>query len=369
MRLLFVVPWGENAGGAERRLLTTLRHFDRRRVDAHVVFLADGPWVEELREHGITVSTVNAGRLRQLRRGVAALRALIRLLRSEQPDLVVGWSAKAHLYSGSAALLAGMRSRALWWQLNIPRPQWLDRIATLVPARAVACSSHAVARAQAEIRPRRTTFVVNPGIDAPAAPSAQEVAELRLRLNIPAERTILASVGRIEPYKRQHLLLDAAGLLARRGFDVHVLLVGGPSQLRPQYAHEIAERAAASPLGDRISVVGHVAEPSPYVALADVIVNTSMAEAFGIVLLEAMAASKPVVAFASGGPLEIVADGVTGMLVETDGAEALARALEPLLRDASLRERLGAAGRVRFEERFTAERMMSELMGELDRLA
>ena len=84
-------------------------------------------------------------------------------------------------------------------------------------------------------------------------------------------------------------------------------------------------------------------------------------EPFGLVLVEAMAAGKPVVATAQGGPLEIVEEGITGFLVPPGDAEALAGALGKLLADEGLGRRMGEAGRQRAWERFSVERMVREL--------
>jgi glycosyltransferase involved in cell wall biosynthesis len=93
----------------------------------------------------------------------------------------------------------------------------------------------------------------------------------------------------------------------------------------------------------------------------DVFVSASDAEPFGIVLVEAMAASLPVVAVASGGPLEIVDDGVTGVLIDAPGAEAIAREAGRFASDPELRAEVARAARRRFEDRFTARRMTAEL--------
>jgi glycosyltransferase involved in cell wall biosynthesis len=88
----------------------------------------------------------------------------------------------------------------------------------------------------------------------------------------------------------------------------------------------------------------------------------SPAEPFGLVLLEAMALSKPVVACSSGGPIEIVSAGETGLLVPPSNAEALAAALRTLLENRDLAVRFGERGRARYERMFTSDRMGAEVL-------
>jgi len=369
VKVLFVVPWGEALGGAERRLTTILRNVDRARVQPRVVFLANGSWVEEVAALGIPVCVIVSGRLRHARRFVTTVRRISLEIRRERPDLIVNWSAKMQLYGGLAAALAGAGDRTIWWQLNISTREWLDRVATLVPARAVACSSFAAAEAQEKLRPRRETFVVHPGIEPPPVASTPALEALRAGLEIPPERTIVGIVGRLQPWKRQHLLLGAVARLVEGGRDVHALVVGGtPYGFSPDYPAQLRRLVDDRGLDGRATFTDHVDEPGPYVQLMDVFVNASAAEPFGIVLLEAMALARPVVAYDRGGPREIVESGVSGLLLPEGGETGLADALDELVRDPALRRRLGEAGRARFEDLFTAERMVARLTEEFERL-
>ncbi len=97
-------------------------------------------------------------------------------------------------------------------------------------------------------------------------------------------------------------------------------------------------------------------------AACDIFVLPAPAEPFGLVIIEAMALGKPVIAAGAGGPLEIVADGETGLLFAPGNAESLAAAMKRLLADAPMRKRMGEAGRKRYEEMFTAQQMAEKMM-------
>ena len=365
MRLLITAPWRERLGGAENMLWSFLRHADRERLQVSVAALEPGPFSQDLaRLPGIEVLDVPIGRLRDAAGMQRSVRALARLVRSLEPDLVLNWVTKAQLYGAPAAMLAGRSERVVWWQHGVPHGHWMDRAATALPAAAVGCSSAASASAQARQRPRRPTFVVHPGVDPDTG-----APESRHALGIPDGRILLGIVGRLQPWKGQEHFLRALALLVARGHDVHGLVVGGDAHgLSPGYAASLAGLPAALGLADRVTLTGQVADPRPYLGVMDVLVSASQHEPFGIVLLEAMAQSVPVVAVAQGGPVEIVRDGLTGVLAPERTPQALAGAIEVLLADRDRRRMMGRAGRELLLAEFTSQRMALRLEEALIRI-
>src|SRR5262245_60605087 len=183
LKVVITMPLATRSGGAENVLWTFLQRVDRRRIEPAVIFLDDGPFVDEVASLGVESVPLPAGRLRDVRRFATTTRRLARLMRKNEPDLVLNWTTKSQLYGGLAAAVAGMSDRVLWWQHGLPDGHWLDRLATLLPSRAIGCCSRAAAEAQATIRPRRSTFVVLPGVDAPHGGGV--VDGLRQQLSIP----------------------------------------------------------------------------------------------------------------------------------------------------------------------------------------
>jgi glycosyltransferase involved in cell wall biosynthesis len=189
-------------------------------------------------------------------------------------------------------------------------------------------------------------------------------------LDIPEGRTVIGIVGRLQPWKGQHRLLQALAQLRERRLDVHGLIVGGDAYgLSPEYAAGLRRLVSDLDLEDRVTLTGQVPEVGPYVRAMDVLVSASEREPFGIVLLEGMAEALPVVAVGDAGPIDIVEPGRTGVLVSSPAPGLLADALEPLVRDPEHRRVLGEHGRTRFLERFTAEAMTSALVHRLEDVA
>jgi glycosyltransferase involved in cell wall biosynthesis len=364
--VVITVPWGVRAGGAETMLWTFLRYFDRERLDPTVVFLQEGPFVREVSELDVHTVTIRAGRLRDARRAAYTVRRLAELV-SDNCDVLLNWTAKSHLYGASAAVVAGITDRTLWWQHGIPTGHWLDRLATTLPARAIGCSSHASARAQSRLRPKRSTFVVHPGVPAQVADSGNGGSG---RLTSTSDEAVVGIVGRLQPWKGQHRFIRAIAELRRRGYPVRGLVVGGNSHnLSPGYDVALRRLALASSVAPFVTFTGHVADPAHYIRTMDVLVNASHQEPFGIVVLEAMALGVPVVAAAGSGPGEIVESGRSGVLLEAVDEMSIANGLELLLRDRRLCRRLGEAGRSHIRAKFSAETMCRRLEAALGGVA
>jgi FkbM family methyltransferase len=363
-RVLIVAPWGERAGGAEQMLWTILRNLDRSVIEPEVGFLSDGPFVAEVAALGIDTWVVPAGRLRN---PIAYVRTVLRLgrrIRRSNASVVVAWSAKTQIYLGVARLLLTREHRGIWWQHAIPTGHWIDRLATLAPTDAVGCSSSACATSQARMRPRRRTYVAYPGVDAGEEP--EDGRALRAELGIRSDSWVIGVVGRLQPWKRQDRVIRAVAQLRARNVPAVGLVVGGSAfGLSQSYPSDLQELAVDLRVAEHTVFTGQVDDPSAFYAAMDVFVNATESEPFGIALVEAMAAGLPVVAFAKGGPAEIVRDDVSGRLVSTD--EELVDVLASLASNPDLAHQLGKAATSRARE-FGGRRSAEAFAGIVDKL-
>ncbi len=379
MRILITLPWGERLGGAEAMLQMVLAGAHAHGHEPQPVFFADGPWPAELRDAGLRVTVLPAGRLRDAHRWALTVGRLARIMRRRQPHAILNWAAKTQLYGAPAALLAGMPERVVWWQQLIPDGHWLDRCATALPAAAVGCYSQAAAQAQARLWPGRPTFVVAAGSPIPdrgagrASAEVEPVAvaptagERRPPLSLPPGVPVVGLVGRLQPWKGQDRLLRAQALLRERGREIHTLIVGGAAYgFSADYAASLPPLIATLGLEGAVTLTDHVPNAGPYIECMDVLVNASDPEPFGIVLLEGMAREVAVLAVDSGGPAEFVEHGRTGILARTGEPAALADALEELLALApDQRAAIARAGRERFLSDFTDSAMCARFFDQL----
>lgn len=360
MHILITVPWGQRLGGAEEMLQLVLDGAHEAGHELELVFFEAGVWPAELIDAGFRVEVIPAGRLRQPHRWIATVARLARVFRRRQPDLILNWSGKTHLYGSPAAMLAGMTDRVVWWQHGIPGRHWLDRCATALPATAIGCCSKAAAQAQARLSPLRPTFIVPAGTRVPDAASGDASLEL------PREVPVVGLVGRLQPWKGQDRLLKAQALLSDRGHRMHTVLVGGDAYgLSPEYARALPSLVGQLNLTGAVTMTGQVPDAGPYLNQMDILVNASDSEPFGIVLLEAMARGVAVVAVNSGGPADFIEHGKTGLLAHSGEPSALADAVAPLLESSDLRRAIGQAGRERFMRDFTDVAMRKRFFHQL----
>lgn len=365
LRVLVVMPLATPRGGAEINFRQLLLHGRGRGVEWIVVFLRDGPMVAEARALGLDVRVVPAGRFRNIATRIGAIRRIARLATSQKADLVFGWMVAGQLTAGAAALLAG--KPCVWFQAGTPRPDWLDRVSTLLPARGVIVVSRAAAAAQARVWPVRRQWLVYPGASLGAFDPSRlpSPAAMRAKLGLPLDGPLIGMTGRLQRLKGMHVFIAAMARLRASREKVYGVIVGGAHETEPQYGAELRAQVRALHLEGAITLAGFQSNVAEWVQAMDVFVHASdQHEAFGIVVVEAMALGKPVVATAAGGPAEIITDGEDGLLTPYGDTESLARAVTRYLDDRALAARLGAAARVRaavFDDRTFADNIIAAL--------
>jgi glycosyltransferase involved in cell wall biosynthesis len=171
---------------------------------------------------------------------------------------------------------------------------------------------------------------------------------VRRELGIAADDLLVGMISALRPEKAHDIAIDAIAMLRDRFPQLRLLIAGqGPT------SSELARRGA--PLGDRVLLTGRRTDVMCVFDALDVCLHPSRIDAFPTTLIEALAASTPVLASAVGGIPEIIDDGRTGVLVPPPPqAASVAGALAALLEDASRRRSLAAAGRREYEQRFRA---------------
>jgi glycosyltransferase involved in cell wall biosynthesis len=338
----------KGVGGSEGHLLALLPALRERGVDARFLGLdvegSDAPrFYRELDRLAIPYRQVRCGPDVSPRMAAEVDTAV----RGEAPDLLHTHLVHADVYGTLASLaervpLVSSRHNDDRYLLGPFR--FVDR-AFAKRARRLVAISNAVRRFLVGAgHPAERIETIHYGLDRlPDAPS--ELAPP------PAGPPLLLAVGRLTAQKDHPTLLRAFAEAHRNHPDALLAILGiGPL--------EEETRALVAELGLEGAVLlpGRL-EIRDWLERADVFVHTSRWEGFGLVLLEAMLAGLPVAATRVSAVPEVVADGETGLLVEPGDVTALSQALDALLGDASLRERLGAAGLERARQRFSVARM------------
>ncbi|MEX2195999.1 MAG: glycosyltransferase family 4 protein [Thermoleophilaceae bacterium] len=311
----------------------------------------------------------SGGRLETLRsagRGLAGARDLRRVMR-ERPErrIVYCVSIRSAMLAAIASL--GMRRRLVWTlpDLMPPAPlrQAVRMLARLACDRAIALSQViADDFAGGSRRLRRPLAVIHPGPELERYP----------RPSTAPRPPHVAVLGAVSPTKRTDLAIEIASRLAAEVGDFRLDVIGRAQFREEDFAYErdLHERVEHDErLSRRVRFVGYEADVAGRLRDCRVLLHCRPDEPFGMVLVEAMAAGAAVVAPGAAGPLEIVDHGRTGFLYAPGDAAEAAGHLARLLRDPDEAARMGAAGRERVEQHFTAELQVAAVERVLEEVA
>ena len=380
-RLFFVHPNSE-VGGSDIGLVRLIEALGRDRYDVCAAVPAEGPVTPLLRAAGARVHLVPMMQLRTLpspsyqarylARMWPTVRDLAALIRAERADLVHTNSLYC-LYGGFAARVA--RTPHVWHVREIPPAIPIARPAlgrmVLALSRMVIAMTHAVSGSVfgSRAEDRRIRYIAE-GIDLGEWSREAVTRSIRDELGIGRDALVVGFVARLDPWKGLDIFLEACARIADSFPDAVFLVSGDAPGGMESYRDAMIAKAAALGLGDRVRFLGwryRMADIPALMADLDVFCHTSIApEPFGAVIMEAMAMGCAVIASREGGPMEIVEDGVSGLLVPPRDAAGLAAAIDGLLRDPARRRQLGQAARARVEARYAREVYAAELRALLE---
>ncbi len=182
------------------------------------------------------------------------------------------------------------------------------------------------------------------GVEAPAKIlDKNEITERRQQLDITDNKFVIGLFGRIEEFKAQHLLIQAAAQLIDHGHELQILIVG--HAMDDDYLQSLHNMAIELSIDDHILFHDFVENPQEWMQLCDCIVLTTIEETFGLVLVEAMRTGISVIGSNRGGVPEIIRHGENGMLFESGNEKDLAEKLETLLNNRELLLQLAKNGK------------------------
>ena len=356
------MPKAELSGGAETALMEMLRSSESKRIEWIVVFQVLGGMVDRVRSLGIAALVVHGGRVRQFHRLLWSVMRIVQIASQNCVDLILSWEGKAHLYGGPAAILSGIPAV---WVSHASVSHWnpVDRLTMRIPAAGICACSRSVASSFDIMVPRRPVRIVNPGVDIIRfnAQDLPERAVVRQMFGIEASRPLLVSVGRLVKAKGFDLLISAMPSVLKHFPEARCLILGGEDVGEPGYRSMLERQIDDHGLSSRVLLMGLQADIPRWLHLADVVVQASRLESFGLSIVEAMAMGKPVVAAAASGPREIIDSGVNGILVPVNDVKRIGSAIVCLLKDRALAERIGEAA-IRRARRFSSSCFAEDLV-------
>jgi glycosyltransferase involved in cell wall biosynthesis len=350
-------------GGGQIYLLTLLEHLDRSRFDPLVTVVEDGEFRERLRALGVPTQILDIRRL--LRKSPLAtlrhIRALGSLIERESVDLVHCNFMKTVLLAGPPARRCGV---PLIWHSHVitaPGSALFDPVAGMMASLLIANSRYTARRFGKTPGGRGKTRVVYYGVDTGEFTPERSGASVRREIGFAENHLVVGFLGRLEPEKGIDAFVGMIPEVAERCEDARFLIVGRSPAGGPEYRDRARLRLALKGWGERVVFAGFRRDTADCLAAMDLLVVPSLNEAFGLVILEAMAAGKPVVASRVGGIPEALGTEPAGVLLPPGRPGDLVGAVSGLLGDRSKRLELGRTGRRRIVDRFTIQAHMTSI--------
>ena len=364
--------------GGEIALFNLIRYMDRQLVTPVVVLCSEGPLADRLRdicdvhilplpEHVRNRRKDSLGwksllKLRDIAALVFCSFRLARFAAKHDVRLIHTNSLKADIIGGIAADLA--RCPVVWHVHDRIEEDYLPK--PMVRAFRFLCGflpSYVIANSQAvletlHLKRSRPQTAISPGVELPKCSTAagRAVVDPEGFANGGTEKQVIALIGRICPWKGQHVFLQAAAAVRRRFPNARFKIVGAALFGEEQYEVELRRLRTELDMDGVIEFTGFCPNVAGLMAEIDLVVHAStIAEPFGQVIVEGMAAAKPIVATNGGGVPEIVLDSVTGFLVPMGDASAMAEAICKMLSDPLMARRMGLRGRERARNCFSIE--------------
>jgi glycosyltransferase involved in cell wall biosynthesis len=365
MRVLLLTD-SDVFAGTERHILEVAEGLRACGVDVMVGCPEPSVLGARARDLGLPVVVIQKGGIID----VPAIRMLQRLLADGQIDLVHAHNGRTGFSAAIATTFAASGASVVTQHFIEPgrlrqgfaqrivrsaAHRWTNSRITRFIAISGAVREEMIARGDAGAE--RIAIVPN-GISAPQRDGTLDSAGMRSEFGIEASSPLVVCVARLEVEKDLPTLVAAMGKVIAQEPKARCVIVGEGAG-RAALGAQIAQ----AELQDKVILAGFQRDSIRFIQAADLFVLPSVAEPFGLVILEAMALGKPVIATAAGGPREIVVHGETGLLVEPSHPEEMAGAILRLIRDPVALGRMGEKGRARFEHRYTTERMAQATLG------
>jgi len=351
--------------GTERYMLDLGCALSDLGVDAKIACPPSSPLAERARAEGLTVIPIpNAGMINR-----PAVKVLTEMFRDGQLDIVHANNGRTSLASALAVRKArkgrfvatqhfldpehaghtGVKS-AIFHAAH----KWVSRYMAHCVAISEAARAGVLRRGEAP--EQKVTTILN-GIRPLDPQKLTPPAQIRAELGIAPEAPLIVCAARLEREKDVQSLITAMSEVKAAFPDVRCVVAGQGAQ-QEMLTAQIQEAG----LQGTVQLLGFRKDAQALIQAGDIFVLPSLAEPFGLVILEAMSLGRPVIATDAGGPREIVEQGVTGLLVPPSDPPALAAAIQKLFADRQATERMGRRGQERFQSRFTAARMAQDML-------
>jgi glycosyltransferase involved in cell wall biosynthesis len=316
IRILFIANTGRIIGGGEISLLNLISSLDLSRYAPIVVVPEEGDFVDRLIVLNVNLMIIPLPSIRTIRfdRVILSIINIFMILRSQKIALIHANGSRSMLIAGLAALIARV---PCIWHLRIAKKTdcLLDRILFMLSERVIAISSAVRERLSWSKKQWKIRTIPN-GVDIQLFhPNNRRYRqEICRQLNINPYRPIICTISQIHPQKHLEIFIKAASHILLSVPDAQFIICGREVSESTGHQKELEKLAEALGILDTIYFVGFYSDIHKILGASDLFILSSLGEAFGRVVIEAMASGVPVIATRSGGIPDILTHKRNGFL-------------------------------------------------------
>lgn len=357
-------------GGSGTNTLLSMQGLDSTRFEPILACGKEGPLIDAVKIKGLRVITIrNMVNRINLLKDFLSLLELIYWMKREKIDIVHTHNSKAGILGRFSGWLCGIpivvhtMHSCVFKYPNISRLErncylLIEKFTALFTDRVIFISEVLKKEfLQAKVVSPQKVTVIYSGIEIEKFKIPVETDKIKKELGINSEDLIVGTVGRLEEGKGQEFILQAAAKIVKDRPCVKFIFVGD-GLLR----NKLMTQAKSLGIQDNVIFTGLRQDIPRFLAILDIFIFASLYEGMGRVVLEAEAAGKPVVATRVGGIPDIVKEDETAILVPSGDANSLFEAIERLIKDKLLRQKMGEAARRFIDYRFSSQKMVKEII-------
>ncbi|MBE1287787.1 MAG: glycosyltransferase [Alteromonadaceae bacterium] len=319
-----------------------------------------GPFGTELKKHGIDIFEWN----RKPSFDVSLILKLRKHIKQHDIDILhchqyTPWSYGALACIGLATKVIFTEHGRFYPDSSSSKRRFINPLLNFFTSAVTAISSatkHALV--DFEYLPQKDILVIYNGIKPLRYEPVDKdnMEQLREHHNIGQNTLTLGTVARLDPIKNHSLMIDATAQLIKKGFDLHLIIVGD-GEMR----HSLEQQIEELDISKYVTLTGYKTHPKNYLQLFDVFLLTSFSEGTSMTLLEALSLAIPTIVTDVGGNPEIIDNNKHGLVINNDDLNGLTKAIQTLS-DANTRERMSSAAKEHFDSYFTDSVMVENYM-------
>lgn len=354
MNVLYLTVTGETVGGAEISLFNLLENLDRDMFNPYVLMPFEGDYTQKIKQLNIPVLILPIKKVKNpfnIVPSFKTLKKLIEIIREHKIEII-----HSNTQTGRIAFLGAIASRIVGipflWHPRVKMSGKINDLIQVILSTKIIVISRAAKKRFWWVLSREKIVIVYNGVNLEKFNPLIDTVLLKEEIGGGKETPLIGAVGVSQPYKGYEYLIKAAKSVVKEVPETRFVIIGFDFCRQDNYLDSLKKLTKTLDLEGVVTFMEKRHDLPDVFSSLDIFVFTSVADAFGRVLIEAMACAKPAVAFNCGAAPEIVEEKKSGLLVAPKDFEGLAEKIIYLLKNKDIRDNFGLEGRQRVERLF-----------------